>query len=64
MSADLSVGAYEALRRAVAVAKELQIGTVRRLRGRLVAEGYPEQDVDDALRCWADRVRETGPGGV
>lgn len=59
---DMRPEVFDALRRAVNVSKELEIHSVKHLRGRLIAEGYPAEDVDDALRHWAARVRETGPG--
>lgn len=51
---------FDALRDAVTLARQYQIQTVVRLRGMLKDRGHQEEAIQEALRVWGNRIRQTG----
>ena len=62
---NLSESAHEILRDAVNVARDFQCQSLAALKSRL-AMRWPgqESEVAEAIKFWANRVREGNPGGV
>jgi hypothetical protein len=49
--------AFDALRRAVNIAREGQVQSVRRLRTLLKEQGYADEAINEALQAWAEYLK-------
>ena len=49
--------AYQALRDAVNIARQLSICRVGALKMKLIQRGWPEQTVNEAMQIWANYER-------
>lgn len=62
---EITDSAYEMLRAAVNVARNIQVENVQALKEQLNS-AYPDRqaDIDSAISFWADEIRCTHPRGV